>query len=412
MSTGQDDTLAVVREIQVEIDGLFSAVSHTKANAATLRASVDTVGGRFFVQGSTQGTLNERAGQLGRAAASRTQDVEVLLTQQRFEAMLGDVQLPTIEIDEAGRKLVVEPSSRPKLYWKRPSRPRPLRDCFFLETAWNMRVAGAAAVPIIVLHQLILVLNSVGGEVGVLEVSAPRFLDRNGNAQDPFTMLPRDQGTRTRVKEKLHDEVTKALAVFHAAIPTEVDQELPSPFAPHFFFIGETLGLAGRTLAKRRSPFDLWERGISYNFGMRLKSDHVVPRISSAVATQGLEVQAISFLNGSIRLDVHKHERRTFLHIKVDVDVWLTYSVRFLEDMPGELFTEAFQTSWRYNINAKNCFPVCDRVIREAESIVKSEIAKAKLLTFPFKDFRPRATHARCLVDPYGIVLMMEVSDG
>jgi hypothetical protein len=287
-----------------------------------------------------------------------------------------------------------------------------MRDCFFLQTSWSLTSQGAEPVPIVVLHQLMMTIDPNGRQIGVLETNSPHFFDVHGQPHDPFTILPRENNLRSKVKEKLSSEVTKAMTGFVATIPADADADLPQPFKPHLYIVDSILCLAGRTLNKRRTAHPLWERWVPFNFGIRLKSDHIQPKIAAQVAGQGLDVQDISFGNGAVNLAVHKHESRSFFIIDVDVDVDLRYSVRFPEDMPGELFTEAIQTWWHYNINVDNCWPICGKVVDAAASEVKSEIAKAQLLTFPFKDFRPRARRALTTIEPYGLAIMMEISNG
>lgn len=407
-----DGTLTVIAEILAEIDRTSNGLSRAKEVAANTSLSAEIAAAHFFNRGSSQAVVFQQMGTLGRAAGARTQDIEILLTQEKFNSGLSGTNLQPIRIDEDSHSIDIEPTGQPRLYWTRPGQPQAMQDCFFLQTTWALSSQGADPVPIVVLHQLMMTIDQNSHKLGVLETNSPRFFDAHGQLHDPFVMLPRENGLRSRLKERLYSEVTKAMTEFQAAIPTDADTDLPRPFSPHFYVVGVVLGLVGRTLHKRRTPYPLWERSISFNLGMRLKSDHIRPRIAAQAAGQGLEVQNISFDYGAISLAVHKHESRSFLFIDVDVDVDLRYSVRFPEDMPGELFTEAIQTWWHYDINAHNCWPICDKVVDAAVSEVRTEIAKAQLLTFPFKDFRPKARRASTMIEPHGLVIMMEITNG
>jgi hypothetical protein len=407
----RDDTLQIAGDLLGEVERAAVLLSATTATSDKVEAAVDDFSRRFGGANSSQAEMMTAAGAFGRLAASYTHDVEVLVAQDRLTTLLGDVQLSPIQFDQGPHSVEATPTGSPRIFWSAPKRPRVMQDCLCLETSWDVIIDGGDRVGVIMIHQVILVVDMESQSIGVLETNAPRFVANDGSPADPLRMLPRQDGLRATCREKLFGEVSHALSQIIAPVPTDANSYLPSAFRPHFYHVSQTLGFAARTLPKRRKPFALWRWPISFNQAIRIHGDHLRPRITSIAAGQGLGVEGIDFKHGFIELRVHRSESRSVLYITVEVNVWLTYAIRFPEDLPAMLFTEAVQTYWRYHWKSDFCWPVCGDVGRETEKQIMDQINKAQLLTFPFEDFSDRAWHARTSIDPFGVLIMLEAYD-
>lgn len=344
-----------------------------------------------------------------RTASPFTNDLEVVIDSDRLTSLLGSIQFEPIVIQEGERVVVATPLSPPTLNWSNLRAEPPLPDCIALDMTW--RIESDRTQPITLIVRIFFVLE-VRGDRNTLKLvlsNAPRFYDESYQKTRPLRMVPMLGGQRSQIRKKLFAKIREQVGAIEHQLSNIDVGERELQFTPHCYTIDRDLILIDRHLGKRRNKYDLarpllWRA----NQGVRLKSDHVIPEIVQRVRQQDVNVEAVEFRNGYIYLRVHKNHVERPCHMKVTVDAWIEYQLHIRNDLPFDLFVDAYATSIRTRIKIERCWPICGKVMRKAKEKARQELAKYYHLIFPFADFSGEAFWVRARTTSYGLTMEME----
>jgi len=409
-NTSLDETMDTVLSILDELTRVTVEVTaHTTLVALKLDSTMDQIAAGLFSPGSSHGGLRLLMQDFGLLAASYTHDVEMLLTERRLSALISAITLSDIHYSEGEHTLSALPTGQPRASWSSGCAGRPMADCFFVETVWDIEASTYQRERVTIVHSLCIRVSAEQASLSVLETNSPRIFTVDGQAFDIFAMLPREDGLRGRVKRDVYDRVTQELAAIQLSLPALGNQlELPGDPRPHFTHISRVLSLTCRTLGKRRKRSELWTKSIPLSEGIRLKHNHIEPRIRANIEAQGADVRGIDFRYGYIEVGIHRHDHYSKWWVSVNVDVWLNYALRFQETYPAVLISRAWMTYWEYKYSIHNCWPVCDEIGDEVEKEIMKQIEAVKVVTNDFQDFSQDATGAEAIIDPYGLLITVE----
>src|SRR5262249_13846281 len=161
-------------------------------------------------------------------AATFTHDVEILLSQRRVSELFCQTPLSPIDYEENEQTLTARPLGPPKVFWLTSASTAPMADCMFVETSWEIDISGPSQQQIKMIQSVTVTIGSsqdaAESSVSLVETNVPRYFGVDGHPYDPFSMLPRKDGTRGRIKEAVHKKITDELG--------KQDIKLPKVSAP------------------------------------------------------------------------------------------------------------------------------------------------------------------------------------
>lgn len=349
-------------------------------------------------------------------ATGRTQDVEWVLSYQYAKQKLQSSFRPQpISESQGGITFSLTPVGMVGITWASTSRERIAASRIELRIRWRVETSVTADPEFVAqVIQLTPILRNA--DVAFIECTASAFYDDLGGRKDVFWMLPPQyrRQSRNELYRKVNDLI---VAQVFTIPPLDVLGSAPQPHSVTLW--ANQLHAAGRSLPKRRQFHSLAGKLDSgKNAGARVKKEIVEPIVKQMVESQGIDLVRQEFHYGYLVTEVHRHEEHSECWVTVEVDVWLVHEhvIRESQVAPAVLRVHASphgegpNNVWaRYEIEAHNCGPACDRVIREAESRTNDAINDAQYLTLDFVDLSNMCRHAACRPEPFGLYFMLEI---
>jgi hypothetical protein len=406
-----DDTTNLIDSIQKELLALEASYDSLKADAGKLKDKSQQLGMKFSLPSTTQGTLMAACNIFGHSAGGRTQDIELLISENRLSHILDTFNMEPITFKTEDYTIKATPVSKPRAYWNYWA-PRPMSDCFYVRTSWNILLPNMPEKRVNIYHQLSVNMQAIHEGISFLEVCAPRFYDENMKLIDNFFGdFPQQNGIRSRLKQSFFQKVSALIGKFKAEFPASLSSTLPANSLPHFYHISDTLGFAVRTLPfKRKQYFPLWRNSIFYDLGVRIKSEHITPHIRKTIVEQGLDFQAINFEKDFINIKIHKEIIKLFFPVVVKVNIWLDYKAFLFQEKPGRLSAFAQWEHRHLEVGAYNCGPFCGKIADEALKTAKEELDHLPPFIIPFKDFSTWARNVISDIDSFGVLISLQLS--
>lgn len=405
----RDPTLEALRAVEEALaatDAAIRTLLPLAEQAAEMSSGLlSTLESPLEAYGRTWGSL----ALLNRSIAARTQDVEVSTTEGYASSLFKGVALSPIEFEESGIEVSVRPTGSPRLVWSGAESALP--DGCFVNVPLQVTVSGRPPRPLLMRIPVGFVTEPGSSRLGVHQTAPVRFHDPQDGYRriDPIADIP--TAGRRRLRNQIMGAVEQDLLRFSTPLPSVSIGAVAISIRPHTYLIGRDLNLVVRTRPRRRTKLPLSPPIPSgYDRQIRLKEEHVLPRVRAAVEAQGGTVTALDSRAGHIHLSVRKTRTEEVLWIDVDVTVDIDYAVTIQEDVGGVLLLKANWKRYQYRIDAKKCWPICGKVMKKAQALTLSEIRKVLHLSFPFADLRPDVVRARGSVEAFGIRISTRMS--
>ena len=404
----------ILDEIDSQLLAIRSSLRESEQRVQQASAAVDELLRLMLNPFNAVWKQRARTHELQIAAVSRTQDIEWVLSYQyarrKFQASFRP---RPINESQGGISFSLTPIGTPSVSWASTSAEPVPAGRIEIRLRWRLE-STVTADPEYFDHKFQIRPKLDGTNVRFVECTTSDFAEQGDDRKDLLWMLPVQY--RRQGRARLYQEVGKMISSLSLPLPP-LDVLGSSP-VPHSITIwGHQLLLAGRGLPKRRQSYPLASRmSFRSDAGVRIKKDHVETIIKDKVESQDVSLVRQEFHYGYIVTEVHRHEQHKECWVTVDVDVWLVHEHVFREATPGVLHVhssphgEGSNNSWgRYEIKASNCWPACDRVIREAESRTVDAINDAQHVNLEFADLSAICRRASCVPATYGLYFMLEI---
>ena len=345
------------------------------------------------------------------AAVGRTHDTEIVLSKAYTRSLIARFTPDSLSFSEGDVIVNLTPIGLPFFDWN--SGPTDVLPAESLEIVMRWRLETNLSNPreIRQIVRFTASLNAAKDELHFHLLSACRYTDEFGNKSDPFRMVPMKNGRRRAVRSQMHDEVVRLLTSQKVSIPAIDILKNGKIVRPHSVLLhNNQLLLSARTLEKRRTTESLVGRlSGGTDIGVRLNRAIVEPVLHEKLSQLELDLDSlvlerVVFNNGYLLTTVHGHKHHKESYIDVYVDVWMTHYIFIRQRGNARLMADASWQSWDYKMKSPNCFPVCDRVKREAWNAAEDEIEKAKQMTIEFADLSGIARFAKCTSETYGLL--------
>ncbi len=248
--------------------------------------------------------------------------------------------------------------------------------------------------------KLYLKFYSKNSIINVYLVRSPSFLDLNLNEVNPFKSLPIVE--RFEILEETHNTFKEFIGKLNFEIPPYQIDDQEVPFAAKEFLLDNSLMIYSRGLTRNRTRYilDLKRNSNNYDFVAGIRKEHINAIISKIVQARDASLINIKFLHGKIEIESYGSKSESFWHISVKGKVWMGHNIYLSIDY-GSLKYTASWSFWRYKIKAELCWPICGKVINEAEKEITKAINSRK--TFNGQITSSFGSNARCRVVPDGL---------
>ncbi|MEW8047657.1 MAG: hypothetical protein AB2805_14290 [Candidatus Thiodiazotropha sp.] len=406
-------TSALLERISASLDSIDDLLSNNSRLLDSTLSHFEVIEGFFFERTSIQNKLLYLINSLGSVIASYTQDIEICLTQNRINQKLNVITLLPIDFEIGEERLVAHPIGRASLYFNKGS-IFSLPDCLIIESKWIFQVASSEAKRITMLTSVMLKPIGDNSKYNMIINSATRWLNSRNEPYNPLSTIPRAEGKRSEARDIFESKIKEEISSIQIPIPQFNNQIITNGFHPHYY---QTVNkgnrsyilFAAQTLSQHKTKEPLFS-GLIYDANqlIRLKKEHIIPVIKQKMREKEVSLTNIDFRWGYIHIEVFKKHNDSCLHIDIEVKVWMHYSVRILEDLPGLLFADGHWSYWRYHYDIDWCFPVCSEVEKRVVEETEKRIDQNLHFTALFADLRDQAFRARTSIQPYGIEIYMQ----
>lgn len=338
-------------------------------------------------------------------AGARTHDVEILIGPILASRVLSQQPLQPIRISAEDFRAELRPKGTATVFVGTSSSGLAVPpQCIGIGTRWDVESSFLPEQEWMIVLTVSFKVQPGAGGLRPLLARGIRVYDKELKPVWPLRLLP------VRWREEVNRQVEQAVADILQTFSFDYSAfDLPGlpQSQPHTYWVsGTAISLLSRTLPRRRGKRALAAYiPARFNLQVRLFRDHLTPRISQAVGQGGATLESLDFRPGFIQFVAFRRDARHILHIKVIVEVRLTYHAQMLAVNPTTLYFHAFQVQYWWKVTAKNCWPVCGKIIKEARKTVMQEIDRAKIVQTFFAQFPPPTVECRASVDTYGLTM-------
>ncbi len=401
---GQDNTLDVISEIEESINHIWMNVDKDLDILDQLDSNVTNLVEISELHNSAIGLRQQSFNLLNTEIAKRINDVEIGITDDRAKQLFGGRQLEPIIFEDAGITVKIEPHGLPRVNF--PSKPHSIP--YFAEMLLNIgiSISGQEQNNLVLIQRLCFTIKSDGSIIPVM-LMGPRFL-KEAVFHNPFLRIPikKQKSVRKYLMEELARTLESNTSKFDQ-ISLGAIKVNPNPYT---YFLGrKKLVFMSKALPKRKNSEPLLSHiNPGYNQALKIKKNILEKEIRRQISSRAV-LNSIQFKNGFIRISTSKSDTRRILHIKVTTWARIDYRLFFTVSDHTNLLLDARWAEWEYKINAKRCWPICDKVIGLAKSIVLREIGNNKYFTQNLANLWRYAYRIRTRVTPFGIQLDMKV---
>lgn len=400
-----DNTLDIALEAAATASRI---VSHAKQDINICKETKETALANALVYVSVDGPVTERRktyNAVNIELSTRVNDIELGITIPGIRKYLKETKLRPIDIERDGVNITINPNGLQAILFL------PIegtRTAYNTEIRQNLTISISGQQPYIVEMRLRTTLMfRPDNTIETILLNHPRFL-KGQQEYDPYQRLPvkMQQDARSEVLENIQKELQG-----NPISLEDMDFGATSiKINPVTSYIqGGTLGITSKYAAKRRYKRNL-VGFISDRYDQRVSISKAIIReqITKIVSDNGGVLTDIEFRNGYLDIGTYTRVRKEILHITVITKVWIRYRINIFTRSNYLRYT-ADWLQYRYNIEAKRCWPVCNKVISKAEKITLRTINNSLKLTGNMGALHQIASRSTSRINKSGLYIDMNI---
>ncbi len=400
-----EDALSIARDIADRLDKLTELIDVGTALALSSKAIAQDVRRDFRAEDSSinRPRVNQRF--LVSTLAKRTHDVQLHLTPARLSDIMSDRQIDPIFVNMGPISATLKQAGSMTIDWLSSGKLTELtiRLPLRISIQHQSEQARILSVP------TILAVDRQSNSASLRLTGEPEFLDPNTNEVTDFLgSIPSKDRSRARIQ--LRSSVRAALLSFKINFESYGLELFGHAFRPSFCLTSSALLICGHARASLHAPIPLTENISRQAYGQAItfRTDLIRAEMTKRIRKYDARLLEMTLQSGRIHTKSFRSRSESHCHITVKGRAWISHDIFIREDRPGELFASAHWRSYSWKIKAKRCWPVCGRVLREAEKVMETEIDKVKFLTFPFADLRHIARRSYARIHTHGVTILMK----
>lgn len=393
----------ILDEIEQLVDELENSISAEEESVEYIYDHLNDFRDEFWVSGSDVSRMQGSYVKLRDFFAYWINDIEIASKESYANRMVSRSRMRSIEISEGGLNFRISPYGRTSI-----KIPRDIgRTCYFceLKTPLIIEMGGQNRRHVTLIIRV--AFHSEGQhKIKPIAVSSPRFFD-GFEEVDPFLSIPVTKQQYARIKlmealaEALDDSTYKIDRISFSGIQVQ-----PKPL----------IVLINRNFINficRENPESRKLEPVIVsippfmNQSIKIRKHLVEPFVRKEASKRG-RVTKLDWSFNAIILSTQIKDEQTFLHIKVKTKVNMTHAIDFTTRGFRSVDLRGRWREYSFDIEAKNCFPVCSEVIDLARVVVKREINKAKYFSQNIGYFGNKADLVAVKVNLYGIVINLK----
>lgn len=333
------------------------------------------------------------------------QDFQIQLLPARASNLMRSLQLPPLSLQIDSFIVTANQIGRVGIDWNAAAGYHDI----YLFIPIELRIASQPAERLNLRIPIALQLQSATDDIGFVLAGEPSFIRAvGGEATDPIRTVPARR--RGDARDQLRSSVRNALAGQTLSLDKFGIAELGIAVSPIACSVRRSVMISARAQKGRKprakAPMDLATN--AFDQSVTLRDRLILGRVDGELRRHKANLTSFTLRSNRIEIEARRTENRRECHVEVEVKVELNYNLYVQEDMPADLFVAAYMSRWAYEIDARNCWPVCRRVHSQATKETMREIEKVKFLTFHFSDLRSVATRAVVSIQPSGLTILMK----
>lgn len=304
-------------------------------------------------------------------------DVDYVANSRAINRLFRGLRFKPIEFNEGGVGVSIGPVGRFSIQFGEAT-----RYYCTLEVSLNINVSQANAR--LVQMKIGMSFDAPGdGRLIPRMVHAPRFIEDNEQV-DIYQSIPvaKQHSIRQVVLSKLNEMMADASKRLD---PINLGSIAIVPKPILVIYDGFLLRVISREKGSRRAKEPLVRHQNHFlDETVRLRKHLVEPTIRHQIRGMA-SVTGITWefngIWGYINVSTKREDRKVILHIDVKTKVKMRHAISFTTGVSNSVVLNAQNYYWEYSINAKRCFPVCNKIMRKAKEVVMDGIEAAKYIT-------------------------------